>query len=212
MHDGILLNFESHTHTSRAPNLPRRTFSTGAHRFPFAHLTPLLLRTELQADPYNRYLFVRDPQSTSLPSTLPRQHAQVFQRKWDLGIVFEAQLHDTSAGTGRPKALSYDMLRAAAGEFIGTLLFLFNGKLPMWPRRWQDDYCQLLTLLEFYYILIIVFLVQTEKRRARSDRGSRKSSRQSEDRRASRLPYSFLRRGSNTSPTPTSRRSDYFHV
>ncbi|CAM9465452.1 unnamed protein product [Laminaria digitata] len=76
----------------------------------------------LQGDPHNRYLFVRDSQS-SLPSStsMPRQHAQVFERKWELGVVFEAQLKD-AGGAATP----YEMFRAAVGEFIGTLLFLFS--------------------------------------------------------------------------------------
>lgn len=60
-----------------------------------------------------------------------QQLLEVFERKWDLGLVFEAQLHDgggSSAGAsgGGPKWLSYDMFRGVVGELIGTMLFLFN--------------------------------------------------------------------------------------
>lgn len=61
---------------------------------------------------------------------MPRQHAQVFERKWELGVVFEAQLKD-----GGGAATPYEMFRAAVGEFIGTLLFLFSGEKGGKARR-----------------------------------------------------------------------------
>lgn len=48
---------------------------------------------------------------------------QTYARKFELGLSFQMLKPD-----GMSSLVSYDMLRAAVAEFLGMMLFLFNGE------------------------------------------------------------------------------------
>ena len=54
---------------------------------------------------------------------------QVFERKWEIGLAWESQLNGDGEDWPGPTRLRYDLLRAAAAEFLGTLLLLYNGEI-----------------------------------------------------------------------------------
>lgn len=53
---------------------------------------------------------------------------QVSKRKWEIGLAWENQLNDDGGGLPGDTRLSFELFRAAAAEFLGTLLLLYNGK------------------------------------------------------------------------------------
>ena len=59
---------------------------------------------------------------------IPPSPTQVFERKWEIGLARESQLNDDDGDLPGPTRQPYDLLRAAAAEFLGTLLLLYNGE------------------------------------------------------------------------------------